>query len=109
MLGNVIAPGAAPLPEVAGRLMTRPGVWLRTFLTCGWPWSTNVCVLTTFTEAGDVLNVERENVVRVEPITRSVESVGAASWTLRLTGVPAVTATSCSVPDWKPVGRRSRV
>ena len=37
MFGNVIAPGAAPLPEVAGRLATMPGVWLSTLLTCGWP------------------------------------------------------------------------
>jgi hypothetical protein len=62
----------------------------------------NVRVLMTLTEAGDVLNVVRENVVRVEPMTRSVDRVGAASWTFSVTGVPVVTATSCSVPVWYP-------
>ena len=39
----------------------------------------NVCVLMTLTAAGDVLKVDREKTVRVEPMTRSDESVGAAS------------------------------
>ncbi len=56
------------------------------------------CVLTTFSAAGDVLNTEREKVVRVEPIERSDESVGNASCTFSVAGVPAATAKSCSVP-----------